>query len=132
MVAIAFSLVLLAVGSADASNSRIVRGTIVEKSERPPPSGVISTWVEISVEVEVGATIKVFIPYMSETQRLPNVGETCDFIYQIKNIDGAVGLKISQIQDAKVVGHFVCQGKDQALGSKKPSRSEMTNGGSSR
>jgi hypothetical protein len=111
MVAIVFVLALSTVRTADASNSESVRGRVVAKSERPPPSGVLSTWIEILVEDKEGASpTKVFIPYMSERQRLPGIGESCDFNYHIETIQGAVGLKITKIQDAKVVERFTCQG----------------------
>jgi len=111
IVTMAFVFAQSTAMGADVSTSRTVRGVVVAMSERPPLSGVLSTWVEISVEDTAGSSpTKVFIPYITEKQRLPRIGESCDFNYHIETIQGVVGLKGAKILDAKVVERFACEG----------------------
>lgn len=112
IAAIIFFLILPVVGLADTSSSGVVRGIVTGRSERPATSGLIKTWVGVSIAEKSDARrIEMFIPYMTEKQQLPAVGKLCEISYHIENIDGAIGRHIKKVQDAWVVDRFECGSK---------------------
>lgn len=94
---------------AAASNSGTARGVVLGMSDIPTPSGLVSTWVEISIRSDGGKNpIKMFIPYIAVNQRLPHIGSSCAFNYHIGDVGGAVGHVIKKIRDAQIVDDFAC------------------------
>jgi hypothetical protein len=51
----------------------------------------------------------LYIRYFATDQRLPVVGEACDFRYRVENVAGLVGLRNENVTKGKVVDDFDCR-----------------------
>jgi hypothetical protein len=74
-----------------------------------PRSGVVITWVALSVvKDEAQPEQELLLPYMSEDQPQPKVGEKCLFSVHSQPAGGYVGSSFVAVHDAIVIDSFQC------------------------
>lgn len=61
---------------------------VVALSDLPPGSGVLSTYVEISIVKEDRSKNLIFLQYFGDEQILPFVGHVCDFNGRMLKLNG--------------------------------------------
>lgn len=72
-------------------------------------SGTIATFLELSIEYS-GKTDTLYLPYLSETQTLPTVGDRCRFDLLEMRLSGVVSGKGIVLPRAKIVDAIDCNG----------------------
>jgi len=55
-------------------------------SRRPPPSGVMASFVAIKGNLPDGKPVIVYVPYMIQGQPLPSVSSRCTFMVHLQTV----------------------------------------------
>lgn len=74
----------------NALESTLVDAVIITRSATPPFTGVVKTWIALTARVD-GRSVEVLIPYFSETQDIPQVGEVCSIGVVKEEANGIAG-----------------------------------------
>jgi hypothetical protein len=110
-------MALLSTGSAQSGPlaSRVLQGRVSQVSDFPPVgSGFTVTWISITViKDEDLQRIELVVPYASDQQQLPPVGEDCLFRVHDGQAGGWIGRTTINTHDAVIIDSFRC-GKLQA------------------
>nr|WP_157504372.1 hypothetical protein [Luteibacter rhizovicinus] len=104
---------LLVVGllsfSASASAPHTMNARVIAVSETPRvPSGVIISWVDITVTEDGIAMTKLKLAYVSSATKLPRVGEHCVFTVHGERSGSTRDRNGVAVDDSIVVDDFQC------------------------
>ncbi|MGH8039888.1 MAG: hypothetical protein ACRES5_21160 [Pseudomonas sp.] len=91
--------------AADASRL-LANAEVVARSPLPPYTGLVETWVVLTVKVQ-GTAQDVLLPYFSEEQLVPEVGRICDFSVHSNAVNGIAGNQVVN-GTFTVVDHTQC------------------------
>lgn len=85
---------------------KLVDAEVVARSVLPPYSGILRTWVVITIRLK-DTQLDVLIPYFHADQNLPAVGDTCEFITRQEQVNGLAGDKVVDTT-TNIVADFKC------------------------
>jgi hypothetical protein len=108
---LAFTAVLMAsaacpMGSVANESIVLTNVEVVAHSPLPPYTGVVETWVVLTVRVK-STQQNLLVPYFSAAQYLPEVGDACDFTVHREAINGIAGNQVVS-GTFTVVDHTQC------------------------
>jgi hypothetical protein len=104
-------MLLLATGTSSAERTfSVIRGVVHEVSERPPTSGILRTFfgVLVSVDGKEAMEATLLIPYMGDSQDIPQVGARCEFVVHVERVSAWVGTRSREKQAVQIVDSFKC------------------------
>ncbi|QDE39789.1 hypothetical protein FIV34_11515 [Luteibacter pinisoli] len=98
------------VSAAHESAAETIRGRVASVSEFPVPrSGVIITWVALELAQDnVDGRRQLLMPFLSEDQPQPKVGEYCVFTVHVAEAGGFIGRKVVPQYKATLIDTFDC------------------------
>lgn len=79
-----------ALGSHDGNSETYISATVIARSPTPPYSGIVKTWVVLTARAH-GSQTGLLLPYFSDEQRIPEVGDTCTLSIATENANGIAG-----------------------------------------
>ena len=85
---------------------RLIDAEVIARSVLPPFTGVVRTWVVLTVR-EDGTQLDILLPYFSAEQVVPRIGELCDFSVSLQDVDGLAGDKVVNAT-ANIVDQVQC------------------------
>ncbi|MDQ0465603.1 hypothetical protein QO010_003392 [Caulobacter ginsengisoli] len=71
-------------------------------------SGVLAVWSRVRVRAADGAAIDLFSLHMDETERLPGLGQVCDFDYHVGRLGGSWGDGLPTDSSWPMIDAFTC------------------------
>lgn len=63
---------------------------VVMRSKFPPYTGLVRTWVVLTVRNRSGS-VEILFPYFDDTQKVPELGDVCDFRFSVMRVNGIAG-----------------------------------------
>ena len=108
--AVAFSSSCISVSDSVAGSPQSAgKGIVVKVVTRPPiETGIIPAWVRVEGLSANRRPLELFIPYMTTTQKLPEVGANCSFSWHFGDVEGVVGVRDFKGKNLRIVDHFDC------------------------
>lgn len=108
------SVMLVVAGTSCATASSVGSVRVLEnaqifaRSNRPPPSGYLSSWIKIGVKSEAGAR-NLFYQYFGESQVIPEIGQVCAISYHVEAVNGITADEALSLPKANVVDSIECR-----------------------
>lgn len=97
-------------GAVADSSKTVMNKVFVKEVARPPiETGIVPAWVRVVGLTSDKRQLELFIPYMSRTQNLPEVGASCVFSSRVGDVEGVVGVSSFEGKALQIVDQFDCE-----------------------
>lgn len=96
-------------GAVAGSPQEVANEIRVKVVTRPPiETGIVPAWVRVESLSADRRQLEFFIPYMSTTQKIPEVGAICSFSSHVGDVEGVVGVRDFKGKAFRIVDRFDC------------------------